>query len=193
MNPQVPHSNFLQTHENVRGTPNSRRENSDNGNACGDTGTTVIPLPYIPLVRENDTPDRGTTVIPLTYSPLARENDNPHPDQERSCGSNVISECINCLAQPASVSHASLDGKMTATFSPGFCQFCKSSASPLTQILSPDEFLCNKLDVPSHCSTCGNDRPYVQGELVLEYMGYTLVKVKCFIPKNGIENALMNA
>ncbi|KAI5709587.1 hypothetical protein M8J76_005474 [Diaphorina citri] len=47
---------------------------------------------------------------------------------------------------------------------------------------------CSNNNFPSQCSTCGRELPYIQGEFHLEYMGFKLLNVKYFVPKNGLAN-----
>lgn len=80
------------------------------------------------------------------------------------------------------------------------CATCRSTTTRNTVTPQPkvkatnfcdcDACKCSNVKIPSQCSTCGHDRPYIQGEFVLEYRGFTLVKVKYFVPKNGLESAL---
>lgn len=51
---------------------------------------------------------------------------------------------------------------------------------------------CSNNNFPSQCSTCGRELPYIQGEFHLDYLGFTLVKVKYLVPKNGLESLANN-
>lgn len=137
-------------------------------NSMATTASTVRGTSWQGRERDNKFPE---TVVPLSVSKVVDCSCDicRGPDFRRSSSSTSLNKC-DCDAC------RKLQGPVLNTCN---CSDCRPGRG------APKPFINN---LPSQCSSCGCEVPYVQGVFNLEYMGCSLLKVKYFIPKNGLES-----